>query len=64
MKNYCRFFETEEDAYRHMVCLNRKAERDGRKNETFALVDGPDNDFAVVDIATAIYLNVHYEWAY
>jgi hypothetical protein len=34
------------------------------KNESFALVPGPDDNYAVVDLMTGIELGLGYVWAY
>ena len=56
-----RRFATEDEADRFMRRENRERERRGR--EFVCLVAGPDDDWAVVELATAIDLGLGYRWA-
>lgn len=64
MKNtHCRFYEDYDEAYLMMKNYNhRLVKKDHRYLR--ALVDGPDNNYAVVDIDTAIELNTGYAIAW
>ena len=53
-----KFFASEDDAREYMLLLNRTHIR-----ETFCLVDGPEDNFAVVDLETAIDLDIPYQWS-
>jgi hypothetical protein len=53
-----KFFVEEEEARDYMVSLNRT-----HIKEIFCLVDGPEDNFAVVDLETAIDLEIPYEWS-
>lgn len=57
-RRYQKFFATEDEAGTRMRLMNQ-ASRDGT---IFCLVDGPDDDYAVVDLQTAIELEVPYRW--
>jgi len=56
------FFDSEGDADARMRSLNRSA-MNARHPEIFCVVDGPDDNFAVVDLTTAIDLGGGYRWA-
>lgn len=56
---YCQQFASEDKAYDHMLAINRTS-RDGT---IYCLVDGPEDDYAVVDLRTATELGAPYEWA-
>ena len=58
-QDYLRFFDTELEAEAHMRKLNRVAAR----NTMFVLVDGPEDNFAVMDIDSAIENDFLYRWA-
>ena len=59
MTIYVRQFASRDEAHDRMLVLNRAA-RDG---SVYCLVDGPENDYAVVDLRTAIDLGGPYKWA-
>ena len=58
---YCMFFESENDARIRCSTRNRAARRANNYRDIYCLVDGPDNDYAVVDLPTAIDLGQGYE---
>lgn len=64
MKQYVKIFENEADAYNWMRMKNRACEKAGNLNDVFCLVDGYDNNYAVVDINTAIDGGFLYSWSY
>jgi hypothetical protein len=45
-----------------MVRANQAYKRAGNKRDTACLVDGPDDNFAVVDLQTAVELGGGYRW--
>jgi hypothetical protein len=51
LMDYCRFFETEDEAIEHCRLVNRGLT--STDPGCCAVVDGPDNNFAVVDLETA-----------
>lgn len=55
---YINFFATEDAATRRMITKNRAA-RDG---SIFCLVEGPEDNYAVVDLNTAVELGLPYRW--
>jgi hypothetical protein len=57
---YCRFFDTEDAARARCETRNRAARRAGNMRDIFCLVDGPEDNFAVVDLITAIELGQGY----
>ena len=57
-----RFFDSEDDAIRLMRDRNR-SERDAKRPAWWCVVDGPEDNFAVVDLETAIDLGGGYRWA-
>jgi hypothetical protein len=58
---YMKTYATEAEADARMRTRNR-AHRNG-DGQIFCLVDGPDDNFAVVDLGTAIELGGPYRWA-
>ena len=57
-RHYLRTFQTESAADDWMRAKNR-ASRDGT---VFVLVDGPADDFAVMDLTSAIESDFSYRW--
>lgn len=53
-----KFFAEEDEACDYMRSLNQT-----HRKEIFCLVDGPEDNFAVVDLRTAIDLEIPYEWS-
>lgn len=53
-----KFFAEEDEACDYMRSLNKT-----HRKEIFCLVDGPEDNFAVVDLRTAIDLEIPYEWS-
>lgn len=62
-ESYCRFFETENAAMDRCEMKNRACKAAGNFRDIFAVVDGPENNFAVVDLKTAIELGGSYQIA-
>ena len=60
MTTYMKQFNDENDAIQHATLKNRVRRAAGNLREWFAVVDGPSNDFAVVDGVTAIDLGMGY----
>lgn len=58
-RTYLKCFNSEDNADRHMRTINRAS----RDQTIFCVVDGPEDDFAVVDLVTAIDLEIPYRWA-
>jgi hypothetical protein len=58
---YVRFFTTENEARDRCSLKNRACKRAGNYKDIFCLVEGPDSDFSVVDLSTAIDLGQGYE---
>jgi hypothetical protein len=57
--SYLKRFAAENEAADWMAMKNQTA-RDG---SIFVLTDGPEDDFAVVDIRTAIDMDAPYRWS-
>ena len=67
MKPYIQFFDTRDGAYQHMLEKNQARTDANRQPGTecftlYCLVDGPEDNFAIVDLETAINLGGPYEW--
>ncbi len=62
MSTYVRAFESESKAISWMRMKNRSARLAGNTRDVFCVVDGPSDDWAVVDIATAVDLGAPYRW--
>ena len=60
-ETYCKFFESENDARTRCANKNKAARRANNYRDIYCLVDGPENNFAVVDLTTAIELGSGYE---
>ena len=58
-ETYCRFFEDEGKAENWMKMKNN-ARKLAKNYNMFALVDGPEDNFAIVDISTAIEMGMGY----
>jgi hypothetical protein len=57
---YHKPFDLESDAQAHCAKKNKACRRAWNYDDIYAVVNGPDNDFAVVDIYTAIDLGGGY----
>ena len=62
-ETYIRYFETENDALTRCELKNRACKRAGNYRDIYAVVDGPEDSFAVVDLSTAIELGFGYQIA-
>jgi hypothetical protein len=58
---YVREFNTQREAMNVMRAFNETT-RGAKRREVRAVVDGPNDNFAVVDIVTAIELGGGYVW--
>lgn len=61
-ETYCKFFENEDKAMDWCRTKNRIHKRDKLK-DLFVVTDGPENNWAVVDLKTAIEIGSGYKWA-
>ena len=59
-QTYIKRFDEKNKAENWMVFKNQS---NRQKGQIYCMVDGPENDYAVVDIATAIEMNCPYSWA-
>ena len=57
---FLQLFPTEAEALDVMRRRNRA--RVGQRCPVFVVVDGPDDDFAVVDLESAIEMEMPYRW--
>jgi hypothetical protein len=60
-ETYCKFFDTEESAFIRCQNRNRAARAANNFKDIYCLVDGPSDNFAVVDLSTAIDLGNGYQ---
>lgn len=60
-ETYCRFFDSENAARDRCAMKNRAARLANNFRDIYCLVDGPEDNFAVVDLSTAIELGQGYE---
>ena len=60
MSSYAKFFATENTAIARAAMKNRACKRAGNYKDIYAVVDGPCDDYAVVDLNTAINLGSGY----
>lgn len=61
-REYVKFFKSENDAMYWMRMKNRACKLAGNMRDLFVVSPGPDDDFAVMDIASAIELGLGYKW--
>lgn len=59
-QTYVKYFKEESDAYSWMKMKNKVQVK---LTNLFVLVDGPEDNFAVVDLRTAQDLGTGYQWA-
>lgn len=62
-KTYIKYFDTENAALDRCEMKNKACKRAGNYRDIYAVVDGPDYNFAVVDLDTAIELGFGYQIA-
>jgi hypothetical protein len=62
MKTYLVRFDSEKSAMDRMRLKNRACRMAGNRRDIYAVVPGPEGDWAVVDIKTAIELGAGYRW--
>jgi hypothetical protein len=62
--SYLKFFADVDKAYNWMRMKNISCKAANNFKDLFVMIDGPENNFAVVDLNTAIDMNVSYEWTY
>lgn len=60
---YLREFSDRNEAYDRMTLKNRSCRAAGNNRDIYCLVPGPSDNWAVVDLATAIDLGLGYEWS-
>ena len=58
---YTVFFDTEDAAETRCAIKNRGAKLAGNYRDVYCVVDGPDDNYAVVDLTTAIDLGNGYK---
>ena len=61
-QTYCKFFQTKDGAMQFMRLQNRAAASAGNRRDVLCVTDGPSDNFAVVDLKTAIELGNGYSW--
>lgn len=59
---YLKMFKTENNAMHWMRMKNRACRLAGNFRDMFVVTDGPENDFAVMDLKSAIELGGGYKW--
>ena len=60
---YIAYFETENAALTRCKLKNNACKRAGNYRDIYAVVDGPEDNYAVVDLMTAIELGFGYQIA-
>jgi hypothetical protein len=63
MTTYFRSFTDENEAYQMMVLKNRACKKANNYKDAFVLVDGPDNNFVVMDDRSAIEGGFLYQYS-
>ncbi len=59
---YLKMFKNENKAMQWMRMKNRACAAAGNRRDLFVVCDGPENDFAVMDLKSAIELGNGYKW--
>lgn len=60
-KPYTKFFDSEDRAHDWCGLKNNACRNAGNLRDIYALIDGPNDNFAVVDLPTAIDFGQGYE---
>ena len=60
---YIAYFDDENDAIARCYHKNQACKRAGNYRDIYAVVDGPEDNYAVVDLSTAIDLGFGYKIA-
>jgi hypothetical protein len=63
MRTYFRSFENENEAFQMMVLKNRACKKANNFKDAFVLVDGPNNNFVVMDDRSAIEGGFLYQYS-
>lgn len=61
-KTFLKYFATENQAMEFMAARNRTARLAGNRKDLLVVTDGPEDNFAVMDVATAIEMEMPYRW--
>lgn len=61
-RTYLKFFASKERALDWMRMINTAAQRAGNKRDLMVVTDGPEDNFAVMDLDSAIELGGGYTW--
>lgn len=64
MKTYFKSFSNENEAYQFMRMKNTACKKAGNLKDVYVIVDGPENDFVVMDIDSAIEGDFMYQFSY
>ena len=64
METYIKFFDDKGLARDFAKGKNQAARRAGNNRSCYCVVDGPEDNYAVVDIDMAIELGGPYEWSF
>jgi len=59
---YLKMFKTESAAMQYMRMKNRACKAAGNRCDLYVVCDGPEDDFAVMDIESAIEMGMGYKW--
>lgn len=59
---FVQMFETESEAAEACRIRNRAYRRVGNRSDLVVVVDGPSDDYAVVDSVSAIGMEIPYSW--
>ena len=62
-ETYIAYFDTENAALSRCELKNKACKRAGNYRDIYAVVDGPEYNYAVVDLTTAIELGFGYQIA-
>lgn len=62
-ETYVKYFDTENAALDRCMMKNQACKRAGNYRDIYAVVGGPENNYAVVDLDTAIALGGGYQIA-
>lgn len=60
--SYCKMHNTENSALQSMRLKNQACRKVGNRRDIFVVTEGPDGNWAVMDIKSAIDLGACYQW--
>lgn len=63
-ETFLKHFPEYDEAFTYMTQRNKSFQKAGNDRDVFCVVPGPESNYAVVDLRTAIDLELGYVWNY